>query len=64
MKRRFKLPSDLTKMNKEKDNKIPKILQYNKNTSDKPVNASCQSKDHLNVVIVAGLEGWGQGKQK
>ena len=27
-------------MNKEKDNKILKILQYNKNANDKPVNAS------------------------
>ena len=51
-------------MNKEKDNKIPKILQYNKNTNDKPVNASCQSKDHLNVVIVAGLGGVGPGQTK
>lgn len=48
---RFKLPADLTNMNSDKDNKVLKILHYSKNTSDKLINASCQYKDHLRILI-------------
>lgn len=51
MKKRFKLPADLTNINNEKDNKILRILPYNKNISDKLINDNCQFKDHLRVVI-------------
>lgn len=45
------MPADLTNMSNEKDNKILRILQYNKNTSDKLVNANCRFNGHLKVVI-------------
>lgn len=47
-------------MNKEKDNKMLKILQYNQNTNDKPVNASCQFKDHLKVVFAQENLKWSE----